>query len=63
MSGLHELASWLDPPRYSSSFGGIGQTPLTDGVSPGGFLLVSAAALLALGAAAILIERRDLQTP
>jgi ABC-2 type transport system permease protein len=63
VSGLHELASWLDPLRYLSSFWWIGPTPLTDGVSLGGFLLVSASAALALGAAALLIERRDLQTP
>jgi ABC-2 type transport system permease protein len=63
VGGLHELASWLDPFRYLSSFWWIGQSPLGSGVDYAHYLLVAAVALVVLGAAALLIERRDLQTP
>lgn len=63
IGGLHELASWLDPFRFLSSFWWIGQSPLTNGVEPGRLLVVLAASLVALAAAALLIERRDLQVP
>jgi beta-exotoxin I transport system permease protein len=63
IGGLHSLASWLDPFRFVSSFWWIGQSPLSNGVEIGHFLVVAAASLVALGAAAFLIERRDLQVP
>jgi ABC-2 type transport system permease protein len=63
VNGLHQLASWLDPFRFLSSFWWIGQSPLSDGVRLIGLLVVGLAAVLSLGAAALLIERRDLQVP
>jgi ABC-2 type transport system permease protein len=62
ISGLHDLAGWLDPFRFLSSFWWIGQSPLTNGVDSG-LLVVLAASVVALAAAAVLIERRDLQVP
>ena len=63
VNGLHQLASWLDPFRFVSSFWWIGQSPLSDGVRLVGLLVVGLAAVLLLAAAALLIERRDLQVP
>jgi ABC-2 type transport system permease protein len=63
IAGLHDLASWLDPLRYLSSFWWVAQSPLSDGVSGWGLLLVGLAALAVLAAAAVLVERRDLKTP
>ena len=63
IGGLHDLASWLDPFRFLSSFWWIGQSPLTNGVELWRLLVVFAASLVALAAAAVLIERRDLQVP
>ena len=63
VNGLHQLASWLDPFRFLSSFWWIGQSPLSDGVRLVGLLVVGLAAALLLAAAALLIERRDLQVP
>ncbi len=63
VNGLHQLASWLDPFRFLSSFWWIGQSPLSDGVRLVGLLVVGLAAALLLAAAALLIERRDLEVP
>ena len=63
IGGLHELASWLDPFRFLSSFWWVGQSPLTNGVDAARLLVVFAASVVALLAAAVLIERRDLQVP
>jgi ABC-2 type transport system permease protein len=63
IGGLHDLAGWLDPFRVISPFWWLGQSPLRNGVDGVGALVVAAAALACLGAAAILIDRRDLQTP
>jgi ABC-2 type transport system permease protein len=63
VGGLHDLASWLDPFRFVSSFWWIGQSPLSTGVDLGGFVVVALAAAAALGAGALLLERRDLQVP
>jgi ABC-2 type transport system permease protein len=63
VAGLHDLAGWLDPLRFLSSFWWIGRAPLQQGVSAAHLLVVAAAAAAALVAAAYLIERRDLKTP
>jgi beta-exotoxin I transport system permease protein len=63
VGGLHELAGWLDPFRFVSSFWWIGQSPLTNGVELARLLVVLAASVVALVAASLLIERRDLQVP
>jgi ABC-2 type transport system permease protein len=63
VGGLHDLASWLDPLRFASSFWWVGQAPLSNGVVWWRFLVVGAAAAVALAAAGRLIERRDLETP
>jgi ABC-2 type transport system permease protein len=63
IGGLHELASWLDPFRFLSPFWWVGQAPLRNGANGWGVLVVAGAALACLGAAALLFERRDLQTP
>jgi beta-exotoxin I transport system permease protein len=63
VGGLHQLASWLDPLRFVSSFWWIGQAPLSNGVPWSHLPVVGAAAVVTLVAAGWLIERRDLQTP
>jgi len=63
VSGLHELASWLDPFRFLSSFWWLGQAPLQNGVEPWGLFVVGVAAAVALALGAVLIDRRDLATP
>jgi ABC-2 type transport system permease protein len=63
IAALHDLAGWLDPLRFLSAFWWVGRAPLREGASPGGMLVVAAAAVAALGAAAYLIDRRDLKTP
>ncbi len=63
VGGLHGLAGWLDPFRFLSPFWLVGQSPLQNGVNPWGILVVLAAALIALGAGAALVGRRDLQAP
>jgi ABC-2 type transport system permease protein len=63
VNGLHGLASWLDPFRFLSSFWWIGQSPLADGVRGIGVVVVGLASVVALCAAAVLIERRDLEVP
>jgi ABC-2 type transport system permease protein len=63
IAGLHGLADWLDPLRFVSAFWWVGRAPLREGASAAGMLVVAAAAVAALGAAAYLIDRRDLKTP
>ena len=63
VGGLHQLASWLDPLRFASSFWWIGQAPLSNGVPWSHLPVVGGAAVVALVAAGWLIERRDLETP
>jgi ABC-2 type transport system permease protein len=61
VGGLHDLASWLDPFRFVSSFWWMGQSPLTTGVQYDRFVVLALGALVCLAAAAVLIDRRDLQ--
>jgi beta-exotoxin I transport system permease protein len=63
VSGLHDLAGWLDPFRFLSAFWWIGQAPLGNGVDLSHFLVVAAAAIVVLVAGTLLFERRDLRTP
>jgi ABC-2 type transport system permease protein len=63
VGGLHGLASWLDPFRFASSFWWAGKSPLSAGIEWWHLLVVGGAAAAALGAAAYLIDRRDLETP
>ena len=63
VGGLYTLAGWLEPFRVLSPFWLVGQSPLQNGVDGWGILVVLAAAVVALGAGALLVERRDLQTP
>lgn len=63
VSGLHELAGWLDPFRYLSTFWLVGTSPLQRGADSWGVLAVLAAAVAVLTAGSLLVERRDLETP
>jgi ABC-2 type transport system permease protein len=63
VSGLHSLAGWLDPLRFLSPFWLVGSAPLQNGVKGWGVLVVVVAALVALAAGSVLVERRDLETP
>ena len=63
VNGLHGLASWLDPFRFLSGFWWLGQSPLSTGVQYDGCLVLALASAVVLVAAALLIERRDLQVP
>lgn len=63
VNGLHELAGWLDPFRFLSPFWLVGSSPLQRGIDAGGALVVLSAAAIVLVGGAVLLERRDLQTP
>ena len=63
INGLQELASWLEPFRFVSSFWWIGQSPLSHGVEYGRYVVIAAAAVVVLVAGALLFERRDLEVP
>lgn len=63
VNGLHGLAGWLDPLRFASPWWWIGTAPLRDGIRPEGAAVVAAAAAAVLVAGALLVERRDLETP
>ena len=64
VNGLHDLAGWLDPFRFVSPFWLVDATsPLQTGIDEVGTVVVLAAGALALAAGALLVERRDLQTP
>ena len=63
VSGLHDLAGWLDPLRFLSPFWLVGSAPLQNGVDGWGTLAVIVAAFAALAAGALLVDRRDLEVP
>ena len=63
VSGLHDLAGWLDPLRFLSPFWLIGPAPLQNGVDGWGVLAVALAAVGVIAAGAALVDRRDLETP
>lgn len=64
VNGLHDLAGWLDPLRFVSPFWLVGATsPLQTGIDEAGALVVLVAGVAALAVGALLVERRDLQTP
>lgn len=63
VGGLHELAGWLDPFRFVSPFWLVGSSPLQAGANGVGTAIVFVAALAVLVIGALLIERRDLETP
>jgi ABC-2 type transport system permease protein len=63
VSGLHDLAGWLDPFRFVSPFWLVGSSPLQGGADTVGILVVVLAAIAILGAGSLLVERRDLEVP
>ena len=63
VNGVHDLAGWLDPLRFASAFWWVGSSPLQGGTRWTGVAVVLAAAAVVLVAGALLIERRDLETP
>jgi beta-exotoxin I transport system permease protein len=63
VSGLYREAEWLEPFRFASPFWLIGSSPLQNGIDAAGTLVVAVAAVVALVAGALLLERGDLQTP
>jgi ABC-2 type transport system permease protein len=63
INGLHELAGWLDPFRFLSSFWLVGTSPLEQGLNWWGVLVVVLAAAVVLVAGTQLFERRDLRVP
>jgi beta-exotoxin I transport system permease protein len=63
VNGLQDLASWLSPFRFVSSFWWAGQSPLSTGVQYDGCLVLAVAATAVLLAGSLLLERRDLQVP
>jgi ABC-2 type transport system permease protein len=63
VAGLHELAGWLDPFRFVSPFWLVGSSPLQGGADLGGTIVVAVAGAAILVGGAMLIERRDLETP
>ncbi len=62
VGGLHELAGWLDPFRFVSSFWWTGQAPLSNGVDYAHQLVLALATIAVLAIALILIGHRDLDT-
>lgn len=63
VGGLHSLAGWLDPFRFVSPFWLVGTAPLRSGADALGLLSVLTAAAAILLAGAVLVERRDLESP
>jgi len=63
VSGLHELAGWLDPFRFLSPFWLVGSSPLQSGADGWGVLVVVVVSFAVLVAGSVLLERRDLETP
>jgi beta-exotoxin I transport system permease protein len=63
VNGLHGLAGWLDPFRFLSSFWLVGTSPLENGLTWWGVLVVGLAGLVVLGVGTKLFERRDLRVP
>ena len=63
VSGLHSLASWLDPFRVVSAFWWIGASPLQNGIRGAGVLVLALASVAALIAGAVFVDRRDLEVP
>ncbi len=63
VSGLHELAGWLDPFRFLSPFWLVGSSPLQNGAEGWGVLVVVVVSFVVLAAGSLLLERRDLETP
>jgi ABC-2 type transport system permease protein len=63
VSGLHDLAGWLDPFRVLSAFWWLGAAPLQNGIRGSGVIVVLAASVAALAVGAWLVDRRDLRTP
>lgn len=63
VNGLHSVAGWLDPFRFLSSSWLVGSSPLQGGSRPWGILAVAGVAVVAVGVGAVLVERRDLETP
>ena len=63
VSGLHELAGWLDPFRFLSPFWLVGSSPLQGGADGWGVLVVVIVSFAVLAAGSLLLERRDLETP
>ena len=62
VGGLHELAGWLDPFRFVSSFWWTGQAPLSNGVDYTHLVVLALATTAVLAIALVLIGRRDLDT-
>jgi ABC-2 type transport system permease protein len=62
VSGLHEVAGWLDPFRFVSSFWWAGQAPLSGGVDYSHLLVLALAGAFVLATALVLIARRDIET-
>jgi ABC-2 type transport system permease protein len=63
VSGLHDLAGWLDPFRFLSPFWWIGSSPLQSGTRGSGAVVVLLASAAVLAAGAVLVDRRDLAAP
>lgn len=63
VGGLHSLADWLDPFRYLSPFWLVGTAPLRNGADLTGVLAILVVAAAVLLAGALLVERRDLESP
>ena len=63
VGGLHSLAGWLDPFRYVSPFWLVGTAQLRNGADLAGVLVVLVVAALVLAAGAVLVERRDIESP
>jgi ABC-2 type transport system permease protein len=63
VAGLHDLADWLEPFRFLSVFWWLGSSWLENGIRSWGVVVVVLAALAALAAGAVLVERRDLEAP
>ena len=62
VSGLHNLAGWLDPLRLLSPFWVAGSAPLQNGVRRWGVLVCGRRRLVTLAAGSVLVDRRDIES-
>jgi ABC-2 type transport system permease protein len=61
ISSLAPVVSWIGPTRYASLFyWSVGNSQISQGVSPGGFVVLTVTGLCALAAAVLAFRRLEI---